>query len=106
LLKQNGKLKITWGKCSKLPRSEARDRDGQLFTILILNYLKSIETPLKVVSFCGSFILLYQILHNISGIIELVQVLSKNFFFTKLIQESLSLTQFVVLLENILEKLE
>lgn len=55
-------------------------------------------------SCCG--VLVYQLLDNFTGVVQLIKVVLKHIFFSKLLQEGLSLSQFVVLPARPLKQLE
>lgn len=73
---------------------------------LLAGHSLFLRAPGDVVRACGCMILIDQLLHDLPGVVQLVEVVLEDVLLAELLQEGLPLAQFVVLPARPLEELE
>lgn len=73
-----------------------------------ISHLSSLllSSPGDVVGPRGSTVLVDELLHHLTGVVQLVKVFLEDVLLAELLQEGLALSQFVVLLASPLEQLQ
>jgi hypothetical protein len=70
------------------------------------SYRSIFLSPIEVIRPCGSSVLIDQLLNHVPRIVQLIQIVFEHRLLPELLQEGLSLAQFVVLIQTPLEQLQ